>query len=125
MLGCMAKITFLGTGLIGGALAEAAAKRGDTVCAFNRTLEKARPLAALGVQVMSSAAEAVRGSERVHIALADDAAVDAVLAACEWGKDDYSLNVQNLPMAKEEPEEKATKKTKPVAAMPLFEGAEE
>ena len=22
---------------------------------------------------------------------------DAVLARCEWGKDDYSLNIQNLP----------------------------
>lgn len=48
-----------------------------------------------------------------------------VLNKCEWGKDDYSLNVQNLPMAKEEPEEKTTKKNKPAAAMPLFEGAEE
>lgn len=27
-----------------------------------------------------------------------------VLARCEWGHDDYSLNVQNLPMAKPEPE---------------------
>lgn len=82
MLGGMAKITFLGTGLIGGALAEAAAKRGDEVVAFNRTIEKARALGELGIQIKSSAAEAVRGSERVHIALSDDAAVDAVLASC-------------------------------------------
>ena len=27
-----------------------------------------------------------------------------VLARCEWGHDDYSLNVANLPMAKPEPE---------------------
>ena len=27
-----------------------------------------------------------------------------VLSRCEWGHDDYSLNVQNLPMAKPEPE---------------------
>ena len=27
---------------------------------------------------------------------------DAVLKKCEWGHDDYSLNVKNLPMAKEE-----------------------
>jgi len=26
-----------------------------------------------------------------------------VLARCEWGQDDYSLNVANLPMAKPEP----------------------
>lgn len=27
-----------------------------------------------------------------------------VLARCEWGHDDYSLNVVNLPMIKPEPE---------------------
>jgi len=27
-----------------------------------------------------------------------------VLARCEWGHDDYSLNVANLPMAEPEPE---------------------
>ena len=26
-----------------------------------------------------------------------------VLARCEWGHDDYSLNVANLPMAKPDP----------------------
>lgn len=30
-----------------------------------------------------------------------------VLARCEWGQDDYSLNVANLPMAKAEPIEEA------------------
>ena len=28
--------------------------------------------------------------------------LNAVLNKCEWGHDDYSLNVANLPMAKEE-----------------------
>jgi adenine-specific DNA-methyltransferase len=31
-----------------------------------------------------------------------------VLARCEWGQDDYSLNVANLPMAKPSPTEPAT-----------------
>lgn len=40
-----------------------------------------------------------------------------VLARCEWGHDDYSLNVANLPMAKPDPEKPAAadataKKTK-------------
>jgi adenine-specific DNA-methyltransferase len=48
-----------------------------------------------------------------------------VLNKCEWGKDDYSLNVQNLPMAQIEPEEKTTKKSKPATTMPLFEDAGE
>jgi len=32
---------------------------------------------------------------------------NAVLARCEWGRDDYSLNVANLPMMEEPPEDEA------------------
>jgi 3-hydroxyisobutyrate dehydrogenase len=77
----MANITFLGTGLIGGALAEAAAKRGDRVSAWNRTASKGRALEAFGVRAVDTVPGAVAGAERVHIALADDAAVDSVLVA--------------------------------------------
>ena len=77
----MDKIAFLGTGLMGAALAEAAARRGAQVSAWNRTEARARPLAALGVRVAQTVAEAVAGAERVHIMVSDDAAVDAVLAA--------------------------------------------
>jgi adenine-specific DNA-methyltransferase len=41
---------------------------------------------------------------------------NAVLARCEWGKDDYSLNVANLPMMKEPAEEE--EKTDPQTASP-------
>jgi len=34
---------------------------------------------------------------------------NSILNLCEWGKDDYSLNVANLPMAQPEPEQSATK----------------
>ena len=34
---------------------------------------------------------------------------NSILHLCEWGKDDYSLNVANLPMAQPEPEQPATK----------------
>lgn len=77
----MAKLTFLGTGLMGGALAEAATKRGDSVVAYNRTLEKARALESLGVRVAATPRDAVAGAERVHIVVKDDAAVDALLDA--------------------------------------------
>ena len=80
MLDRMAKVTFLGTGLMGAALAEAAAKRGDEVVAYNRTTEKARALEAFGIRVALTPEEAVRGADRIHITLSDDAAVDAVLA---------------------------------------------
>jgi 3-hydroxyisobutyrate dehydrogenase-like beta-hydroxyacid dehydrogenase len=77
----MANITFLGTGLMGAALAEAAAKRGDRVRAWNRTLAKAEALEPFGVRAAGSVQEAIAGVERVHIVLADDAVVDSVLDA--------------------------------------------
>lgn len=53
-----------------------------------------------------------------------------VLARCEWGHDDYSLNVANLPMAKPDPEEPAAaaeadnkkSKNRKVAAANLNQG---
>lgn len=77
----MAHIAFLGTGLLGGAFAEAAAKRGDTVTAWNRSADKVAALAPFGVKAAATAADAVRGATRVHIVLKDDAVVDAVIAA--------------------------------------------
>ena len=77
----MANIAFLGTGLLGGAFAEAAAKRGDTVTAWNRSANKIAALAPFGVKGAATAADAVRGAVRVHIVLKDDAVVDAVIAA--------------------------------------------
>ena len=81
MLLTMSSIAFLGTGLMGSALAEAAAKRGDTVTAWNRSIAKARPLAVFGVKVASTVPEAVAGAERVHIMVSDDTAVDLILDA--------------------------------------------
>ena len=77
----MATIAFLGTGLMGAALAEAAAKRGDRVTAWNRTASKAAALGAFGVRAAATVPEAVAHAERVHVMLADDAAVDSVLDA--------------------------------------------
>ncbi len=77
----MANIAFLGTGLLGSALAEAAARRGDTVTAWNRTADKVVALAPFGVNAAVTAADAVRGASRVHLVLKDDAVVDAVIAA--------------------------------------------
>ena len=76
----MANIAFLGTGLLGAAFAEAAAKRGDRVTAWNRSADKAQALAAFGVVAAATPAEAVRGATRVHLTLKDDAVVDAVIA---------------------------------------------
>jgi 3-hydroxyisobutyrate dehydrogenase-like beta-hydroxyacid dehydrogenase len=81
----MTHIAFLGTGLLGSAFVEAAAKRGERVTVWNRTVEKARALERFGVTVAETPAEAVRGAERVHMVLEDDAVVEEVLAALRPG----------------------------------------
>ena len=81
----MTQIAFIGTGLLGSALAEAAANRGDEVTVWNRTTEKARRLEQFGIRVAETPADAVRGAERVHLVLKDDPVVEAVIAALRPG----------------------------------------
>jgi 3-hydroxyisobutyrate dehydrogenase-like beta-hydroxyacid dehydrogenase len=81
----MAKVAFLGTGLMGSGMVEAALRRGDEVRAWNRTLDRARPLEKLGARILGTAADAASGAERVHLVLGDDAAVDAVLEQARSG----------------------------------------
>jgi 3-hydroxyisobutyrate dehydrogenase-like beta-hydroxyacid dehydrogenase len=78
----MAKIAFLGTGMIGGGMIEAMLGRGDRVTVWNRTRAKAEALATKGATVADTPAIAVRDAERVHVALSDDAAVDDVMKQC-------------------------------------------
>ena len=81
----MANIVFLGTGLLGSAFAEAAAKRGDTVAAWNRSPGKVLALAQFGVMAATTPAEAVQGASRVHLVLKDDAVVEDVISAARPG----------------------------------------
>jgi 3-hydroxyisobutyrate dehydrogenase len=78
-------IAFLGTGLLGTGFVRAARRRGEDVAAWNRTFARAEPLADCGARVYRDAAEAVRGASRVHVSVADDAAVDDVLARAAPG----------------------------------------
>lgn len=81
----MSNIAFLGTGLLGGAFAEAAARRGDTVTAWNRSPDKVHALAQFGVIAAATPAQAVRNASRIHVVLKDDAVVEEVLAAARAG----------------------------------------
>ena len=81
----MSNIAFLGTGLLGAAFAEAAARRGDTVSAWNRSSDKLDALKQFGVIAAATPANAVRGASRVHVVLKDDAVVEAVLMAARAG----------------------------------------
>lgn len=75
----MARVAFIGTGMMGSGMIEAMLRRGDSVVAWNRTPERARPVEKLGAKLARSAAEAVREAERVHLCLSDDVAVDGIL----------------------------------------------
>ncbi len=75
----MAKVAFIGTGLLGSAMVEGMLKRGDSVTVWNRTDAKARALEAFGATAAESAGDAVAGAERVHMTLPDDAVVDGIV----------------------------------------------
>src|SRR5436190_21624983 len=81
----MATVAFLGTGLLGGAMVEGMLRRGETVTVWNRTAAKAHALERFGARVAATPADAVAGADRVHMTLADDEAVDQIVAAFAAG----------------------------------------
>jgi len=66
-------------GLLGSSFVRALRRRGEEVQVWNRSPEKARALEAEGAKAFVDLLAAVRGAERVHVTLSDDAAVDDVL----------------------------------------------
>jgi len=73
------KIAFFGTGLMGAGFVRRARANGHEVNVWNRSPAKAQALAAHGARVFGDPAAALDGVERIHLSLADDASVDAVL----------------------------------------------
>ena len=73
------KIAFLGTGLMGTGFVRRMLSQGHQVTVWNRSADKAHALEAHGARACASAAEAVNGVDRVHLMVADDAVVDAIL----------------------------------------------
>ena len=73
------QITFFGTGLMGTGFVRRLLANGHAVNVWNRSPAKARALMALGAVAFDDPAAALAGAERVHLSLADDATVDAVL----------------------------------------------
>ncbi|WP_432042344.1 NAD(P)-dependent oxidoreductase [Streptomyces cadmiisoli] len=64
-------VSVLGTGIMGAAMARNIAAAGHTVRAWNRTREKAEPLAADGAHIADTPAEAVEGADVVLTMLYD------------------------------------------------------
>ena len=73
------KIAFLGTGLMGSGFVRRMRANGLEVNVWNRSVAKARALTDSGARAFDAAAAAVAGVDRIHLSLADDASVDAVL----------------------------------------------
>ncbi|MCX4450887.1 NAD(P)-dependent oxidoreductase [Streptomyces sp. NBC_01789] len=78
-------VAVLGTGIMGAAMARSLLRAGLEVRAWNRTQDKAAPLAADGATVTGTAEEAVRGAHVVLTALTDTTAVAAALTAASEG----------------------------------------
>ena len=73
------KIAFFGTGLMGSGFVRRLCANGHEVRVWNRSPAKAQALQAAGAQAFDDPAAALDGAGRVHLSLADDASVDAVL----------------------------------------------
>jgi 3-hydroxyisobutyrate dehydrogenase len=74
------RVAVLGTGAMGAPMARNLARGGHDVLAWNRTRERAEPLAADGVTIADSPAEAVEGAEALVTMLTDGPAVAETVA---------------------------------------------
>ncbi|MEZ7125519.1 NAD(P)-dependent oxidoreductase [Nonomuraea sp. AD125B] len=77
------RVTVLGLGTMGSAIATAFVERGYRTTVWNRTAGKSAPLVDVGATVAATAAEAVAASPLVVVCLLDGAAVDEVLASVD------------------------------------------
>lgn len=72
-------------GLLGANFTRALLQKGEKVRVWNRSPEKAKALEPAGALAFENLEDAVRGVQRIHLTLSDDASVDQVLAAAEPG----------------------------------------
>lgn len=73
------KVGFIGTGRMGQTMVRRLLDAKHDVGVYNRTAEKAKPLADAGAKILSSIADASRYGEVVYTMLADDAALEDVV----------------------------------------------
>ncbi|MFK7763465.1 MAG: NAD(P)-dependent oxidoreductase [Roseobacter sp.] len=73
------KITLIGTGLMGVPMSRNLLKAGFDLTVWNRTIERAEPLAADGARVAASAVDAVSGAEMIITMLSDGVATGALI----------------------------------------------
>jgi 3-hydroxyisobutyrate dehydrogenase-like beta-hydroxyacid dehydrogenase len=99
------KITMLGLGAMGAAIARAWLAAGYDLTVWNRTASRAEPLAAEGAKVAATPREAVAASDLVVACLLDDASVGEVLTDAEpAGKDLVNMTTSTPGKARDRAE---------------------
>jgi 2-hydroxy-3-oxopropionate reductase len=98
----MTKLTLLGTGLMGGPMARNLLAKNHDLTVWNRSADKAAPLAGLGATVAETPEDAVAGAGVVISMLSDGPASDAVQQAV-W--DSFAIGTIWVEMASIRPEE--------------------
>lgn len=78
-------VALLGTGTMGAPMAHNIARSGLPLRVWNRSPEKARPLAGVGATVAPTPADAVRGADIVVTMLFDAASVEETIQECRDG----------------------------------------
>lgn len=82
-MGQQRRITLIGTGLMGVPMSRNLLKAGHALTVWNRTVERAEPLAAEGARLGASAADAVAGAEFIITMLSDGFASGALIEDTE------------------------------------------
>lgn len=67
---------------------------------WNRTFEKAKELEADGAVAFAAAADAVKGVQRIHLCVSDDAVVDSVLQQAEAGMEKGAIIIDHSTTSK-------------------------
>lgn len=92
---------FLGMGLLGSNFVKAMLKRGEQVHVWNRTTSKAKDLELFGGTAFDTAVDAVKGADRIHVTLKDDASVNEVLEAASSGLKQGAIIIDHTTTSKE------------------------
>jgi 3-hydroxyisobutyrate dehydrogenase-like beta-hydroxyacid dehydrogenase len=74
------KVGVIGTGRMGGAMVRRLLEAKHDVGVYNRTPEKAKPLADAGAKIVGSVADAARFGDVIYTMLADDTALEDVMS---------------------------------------------
>jgi len=92
---------FLGMGLLGSNFSKAMLKKGEKLHVWNRTASKAKELEQDGAKAFDDVIQAVKGADKIHLTLKDDASVNEVLDAASPGFSPGAIIVDHTTTSKE------------------------